>query len=71
MTPKTVDAPNFAAWQVDTLASYALEQYLQNIELRHALEQLRLDLRDAMRLLREHRNDSPIRLNPTNPFHSK
>ena len=51
--PETVDAPNFAAWQADTLASYALEQYLQNIELRHALEQLRLDLRDAMRLLRE------------------
>lgn len=47
------NVPNFAAWQIDTLAKYALEQYLQNIELRQALEQVRLDLKDAMKLLRE------------------
>lgn len=42
------DVPNFGAWQIDTLAKYALEQYLQNIQLREALEQARLDLKDAM-----------------------
>ncbi len=47
------DTPNFAAWHQDTLARYALEQYLQNIRLHEALEQVRLDLKDAMRLLRE------------------
>ena len=47
------DTPNFGAWQIDTLAKYALEQYLQNIELRQALEQLRLDNKDLMKLLRE------------------
>ena len=50
---KDADVPNFAAWQIDTLAKYALEQYLQNIELRNALEQARLDVKDAMRMLRE------------------
>lgn len=47
------DTPNFAAWQIDTLAKYAEEQYLQNIELREALEQVRQDLKDAIQLLRE------------------
>jgi hypothetical protein len=53
------DAPNFSAWQIDTLAKYALDQYLQNIELREALEQSRLDLRDAMRLLRDNNTTAP------------
>jgi hypothetical protein len=53
------DAPNFSAWHIDTLASYALDQYLQNIELREAMEQLRLDLRDAMRLLRDNNTTAP------------
>ena len=47
------DTPNFPAWNLDTLAKYALDQYPQNIELHQALEQVRLDLKDAMRLLRE------------------
>jgi hypothetical protein len=47
------DTPNFAAWNTDTLADYARDQYLQNIALREALEQVRLDLKDAMHLLRE------------------
>ena len=47
------DTPTFAAWNIDTLSKYATEQYQQNIELREALEQLRLDLKDAMRLLRQ------------------
>ncbi len=49
--------PNFAAWQQDTLAKYALEQYRQNVELRQALEQVRLDLKDAMKELRKHQDD--------------
>lgn len=48
----TRDAPNFDTWEQGTLARYALEQYLQNLELREAIEQLRLDLKDAMRMLR-------------------
>jgi hypothetical protein len=48
----TKDTPNFEAWQTDTLAKYAREQYLQNIELREALEQVRMDLKDAMHQLR-------------------
>ena len=47
------DTPNFAAWSNENLAKYALEQYQQNIQLHEALEQVRLDLKDAMRLLRE------------------
>lgn len=46
------DTPNFQTWEHATLARYALEQYLQNIELREALEQVRLDLKDAMKLVR-------------------
>lgn len=47
-----MDTPNFAAWNQDTLAKYAMEQYLENIAIREANEQLRLDLKDAMKLLR-------------------
>ena len=51
------DAPNFAVWQIDNLAKYALEQYLQNLDLHAALEQLRLDFKDAMKELRKHQDD--------------
>lgn len=47
------NAPNFEAWNQALLAQYALDQYQQNILLREALEQARIDLRDAMNLLRE------------------
>lgn len=46
------DVPFFAAWKPENLAKYAEEQYLQNLELREALEQVRNDLRDAMKLVR-------------------
>lgn len=46
------DTPNFEPWNQALLAQYALEQYQQNIQLREALEQVRLDLKDAMTLLR-------------------
>jgi hypothetical protein len=51
------DLPNFAAWQTDTLAKYALEQYLQNIEMRRELEQLRLKLLDAQETIRRTADD--------------
>jgi hypothetical protein len=49
--------PNFAAWQIDTLAKYALEQYLQNLELTAALEQTKQDFKTAMQELRKHQDD--------------
>lgn len=51
------NTPNFAAWQIDTLAAYALEQYLQNLELREVLEQVRQDFKNAMHELRKHQDD--------------
>lgn len=51
------DLPNFAAWQTDTLAKYALEQYLQNVELRQQLESVKLKLLDAEAKLRKHEDD--------------
>ena len=47
------NAPNFEAWNQALLAQYALEQYQENIRLREALAQVRLDLKDVMKLLRE------------------
>lgn len=47
------NTPNFTTWAPDTLVKYAQEQYQENIDLRHALEQVRLDLKDAMKLVRE------------------
>jgi hypothetical protein len=52
-------SPDFATWSQSNLAKYAAEQYQQNIELREALEQVRLDLKDAMALLRR-TNKEPI-----------
>tara|TARA_R110000868_G_scaffold146931_11_gene368032 strand:- start:3064 stop:3231 length:168 start_codon:yes stop_codon:yes gene_type:complete len=52
-----IDIPNFAAWNQETLAKYAGEQYTQNVELRGALEQVRLDLKDAMKELRKYQDD--------------
>lgn len=51
------DLPNFAAWQTDTLAKYALEQYLQNVEMRQQLESVKLKLLDAEAKLRKHEDD--------------
>ena len=47
------NAPNFEAWNQALLAQYAMEQYQENTRLREALEQVRLDLKDVMKLLRE------------------
>ena len=46
------DLPNFAAWERQTLDSFALDAYLRLQAQQEALEQLRGDLRDAMNLIR-------------------
>lgn len=47
------DVPNFAAWSIPTLVSFAQDAYVRMQEQEGAIEQLRLDLKDAMRMLRE------------------
>ncbi len=49
---KLNDLPNFAAWERQTLDKFALDAYLRLQAQQEALEQLRQDLRDAMKLLR-------------------
>jgi len=46
------DLPNFAAWTNETLAKFATEAYLRLQAQQDALEQLRGDLRDAMKEIR-------------------
>lgn len=45
--------PDFATWHHETLARFASDAYDHMVEQDAALEQLRSDLRDAMKLLRE------------------
>ena len=47
------DAPNFTAWSNENLANCAAAAYLRMQAQDAALEQLRLDLKDAMKLLRD------------------
>ena len=49
---KQRETPNFATWQHDTLAKFAHEVYIQLQDEQAANEQLRLDLKDAMKLAR-------------------
>ena len=44
--------PNFASWELSVLAKLTHDIWDDNIKLRDANEQLRLDLKDAMKLLR-------------------
>jgi hypothetical protein len=44
--------PNFASWERETLDKFAEEAYLRLQAQEEALEQLRGDLKDAMKLLR-------------------
>jgi len=45
--------PSFASWERTTLDSLAHDLWDNNVKLREANEQLRLDLKDAMVLVRE------------------
>jgi len=49
---KMQDLPNFAAWNHKTLAKFALDSYLRMQAQQEAIEQLRGDLKDAMKLVR-------------------
>ena len=46
------ETPDFKTWQHDTLAEFATEVYLRLQDEQAANEQLRLDLKDAMKLAR-------------------
>jgi hypothetical protein len=52
------DAPNFAAWSLENLSKFAAEAYQRMVDQEHAIEQLRLDLKDAMYLLRKQNKES-------------
>lgn len=45
MTP---DTPNFAAWNLDTLARFAMDAYLRMQEQQAQIEQLTLDKKTAI-----------------------
>ena len=49
------DLPNFAAWNHETLAKFALEAYQRMQAQQEAIEQLRGDLKDAMKEIRRAR----------------
>lgn len=50
-------AVNFRTWDINTLAQLAAELYQDNKHLREANEQLRLDLKDAMKEARKMMKD--------------
>jgi len=47
------DQPNFSTWQHDTLAKFAAEVYAKLQAEQEANEQLRIDLKDAMKMARQ------------------
>jgi len=47
------DIPNFGAWNLETLVRFAQDAYLKLQAQEAAIEQLRLDLKDAMKMLRQ------------------
>lgn len=55
------DTPNFAAWNLETLAQFAADAYHKLRLQEDCIESLRLDLRDAMnanrKLIQEKDND--------------
>jgi hypothetical protein len=59
LNPTEVVTPNFYVWQQETLARFATETYARMRELEEANEQLRLDLKDAMNLLRNQHKTHP------------
>ena len=46
------ETPNFASWEHDTLAKFARDCYTKLQDEQAANEQLKLDLKDAMKLAR-------------------
>ena len=50
---KPNDMPTFTTWSMEDLSRFAAELYIQIIEQKEANEQLRLDNKDLMKLLRK------------------
>jgi hypothetical protein len=48
----------FLTWKLENLAGLASELHEDNAKLREANEQLRLDLRDAMKLVRQQHKET-------------
>lgn len=47
------DVPNFAAWNTETLAKFALDAYLKMQEQADIIDQLKLDRKDAIESYRQ------------------
>ena len=50
---KPNDMPTFTTWSMEDLSRFAAELYVQLIEQKEANEQLRLDNKDLIKLLRK------------------
>ena len=50
---KPNDMPTFTTWSMEDLSRFAADLYIQLIEQKEANEQLRLDNKDLIKLLRE------------------
>jgi hypothetical protein len=46
------NVPNFAAWNLDTLAKFAGDAYVRMQEQEEAIAHYKLDLKDAMKIIR-------------------
>lgn len=53
ITMNNTAKPNFATWEHRTLSKLTHDLWDENVRLRDANEQLRLDLKDAMKLVRQ------------------
>lgn len=51
------EKPTFKAWTHENLSKLIDDIWDQNVQLREANEQLRLDLKDAMKELRKYQDD--------------
>lgn len=49
--------PSFSTWGQETLADFARDAFTQMLQDRGVIEQLRLDLKDAMKELRKYQDD--------------
>jgi hypothetical protein len=54
---EVTNLPTFSTWKRENLDQYATELTEAHIKLQEALEQLRLDLKDAMKELRKYQDD--------------
>jgi hypothetical protein len=50
---QTIDQPNFATWERDNLVRFCQDCYAALLAEQEANEQLRIDLKDAMKMARQ------------------